>query len=58
MNDTCDKDRSVCTRHEILSNAFRVLYIGYACIWMDSVVLFAKLCTVLLSKVSPPAMLV
>lgn len=58
MNDRCDKVRSVCISHEILSNAFRVLCIGYACIWMDSVVLFAKLCTVLLSNVSPPAMLV
>jgi hypothetical protein len=56
MNDTCDKVPRVCTRHEILSNAFRVLYIGYVCISMDSGVLFAKLCTVLLlSNVSPPA---
>jgi hypothetical protein len=55
MNDTCDKVSSVCIRHEILSDAFRVLCIGYACISMDSIVLFAKLCTVLLSNVSPPA---
>jgi len=56
MNDTCDKVPSVCTRHEILSNAFRMLYIGYVCISMDSIVLFAKLCAVLLlSNVSPPA---
>lgn len=56
MNDTCDKVPSVCTRHEILSSAFRVLYIGYVCISMDSIVLFVKLCAVLLlSNVSPPA---
>lgn len=55
MNDTCDKVPSVCTRHEILSNAFRVLCIGYACISVDSVALFAKLCTPLLSNASPPA---
>lgn len=55
MNDTCDKVPSVCTRHEILSNAFRVLCIGYAWISMDSISLFAKLCTALLTNVSPPA---
>jgi len=33
-----------------------MLYIGYVCISMDSIVLFAKLCAVLLlSNVSPPA---